>query len=176
MKYYTRPDFVPLVVKNRDFLIGYLDALFGFELGDAKTDAILKHSSVKFTDILPDGQRRRNMLVEDIITAMIDYRMKMNVVEDPESYSELTEEDEYFLELNCQCGNYVAFKTEADVPHHTHKCDLCGKILIDYTHSDDKDFAYDGDEEKQFDFLDVVEMLMDGAEDEDDDESSGEEV
>ena len=157
MNVYPREYFVPIVVKNRDFLIGFLSCLDNFELSTAKFDIILSHSSAKFNDILPGGLRRRNLEIEQQIETIVAYRINQCLVEDPDN-EEQSEEESPFLEINCECGNYVSFEQE-DIPMHSHKCDMCERYLIEYTNKNDEDFLYDGDIEKHIDFLDVLDML-----------------
>lgn len=160
MNFYPRNYFVPIVVKNRDYLLGFLNALDNFTIGQSKTDVVLTQSSAKFNDILPGGLRRRNMSLENQIQVMIDYRMNMSVLENPEEEKEF--EDDIFLEVNCECGNYASFKSAEDIPAHSFVCELCGKHLIDYTNRNDSDFVYDGDKDLHLEFVDVLEMLMEG--------------
>lgn len=157
MNVYPREYFVPIVVKNRDFLMGFLSCLDNFELAASKFDIILSQSSAKFNDILPGGLRRRNLEFEEQIQTIVEYRINQCLVEDPDSEIEI-DEDSPFLEINCECGNYVSFE-QADIPHHSHKCDICGKYLIEYTNKNDEDFLYDGDIDKHIDFTDVLDML-----------------
>jgi hypothetical protein len=103
---------------------------------------------------------------------MIDYRMNMSVLENPEAEEEF--QDDIFLEVNCECGNYASFKSAEDIPAHSFVCELCGKHLIDYTNRNDSDFIYDGDKENHLDFMEVVEMLF-GEDDEFDDGEDDEE-
>lgn len=171
MNVYSRDYFVPIVVKNRDYLVGFLNALDAFSLGSSKIDMVLSESSAKFNDILPGGLRRRHISIEDQIGIMIDYRMKMSAIEDPETLEERELEEDKFLEINCECGNYVSFDSAEDIPHTSLKCDICGKHLIDYTNRNDTDYVYDGNIELHLDFTDVLEMFM---EDDGDDEESEE--
>lgn len=169
---YPRNQFVPIVVKNRDFLTGFLRALNHFEIGEMKTDTILSLSSARFTDMLPGNVRRRNVEIEEQIQVMIDYRMSMMSHE--EGVEEVSSEDFEFedgplLELNCECGNYVKFETEKDIPKTSYRCDICGKHMIDYTNREDSDYVYDGDLEKHIEFADVMDMVFGN----DDDEDSG---
>lgn len=170
MNYYPRTYFVPVVVKNRDYLIGYLNALDNFTIGQSKIDVVLTQSSAKFNDILPGGLRRRNIPLEKQIQVMIDYRMNMSVLENPEAEEEF--KDDAFFEVNCECGNYVSFKTAEEIPTHSFVCELCGKHMIDYTNRNDSDFMYDGDKENHLDFMEVVEMLF-GEDDDFDEEDDG---
>lgn len=168
MNHYPRTYFVPIVVKNRDYLIGFLNALDNFNIGESKIDILLSQSSAKFNDILPGGFRRRNISIENQIEIMIDYRMKMSVLENPDE--EQFEKDDEYLELNCECGNYMSFASAENIPSHSVVCDVCGKHLIDYTNRNDSDYIYDGDKENHLDFVDLMEMLMGDDEDIDDDE------
>ena len=172
MNVYSRNYFVPLVIKNRDYLVGFLTALDSFSLGSSKMDFILSESSAKFNDILPGGIRRRDIPTEDQVGIMVDYRMKQSAMEDMESIDELELQDDKFLELHCECGNYVSFDSVEKIPATSLKCDICGKYLIDYTNRNDEDFMYDGNLDLHLDFTDVLEMFLedDGEDDEDDGE------
>lgn len=170
MNIYSRDYFVPVVVKNRDYLVGFLTALDAFSLGSSKIDMVLSESSAKFNDVLPGGLRRRNISLEDQIGIMIDYRMKMSAVEDFENLEELEAREDKFLEINCECGNYYSFDSAEQIPSSSLKCDICGKHLIDYTNRNDADFEYDGNLELHLDFTDVLEMFIDDSEDDEPDE------
>lgn len=170
MNIYSRNYFVPVVVKNRDYLVGFLTALDAFSLGSSKIDMVLSESSAKFNDVLPGGLRRRNISLEDQIGIMIDYRMKMSAVEDFENLEELEAREDKFLEINCECGNYYSFDSAEQIPSSSLKCDICGKHLIDYTNRNDADFEYDGNLELHLDFTDVLEMFIDDSEDDEPDE------
>lgn len=170
MNIYSRDYFVPVVVKNRDYLVGFLTALDAFSLGSSKIDMVLSESSAKFNDVLPGGLRRRNISLEDQIGIMIDYRMKMSAVEDFENLEELEAREDKFLEINCECGNYYSFDSDEQIPSSSLKCDICGKHLIDYTNRNDADFEYDGNLELHLDFTDVLEMFIDDSEDDEPDE------
>lgn len=102
MNFYPRNYFVPIVVKNRDYLVGYLNALDNFTIGQSKIDVLLTQSSAKFNDILPGGLRRRHIPIEKQIEVMIDYRMNMSVLENPESIEEF--EDDVFSKLIVNVG------------------------------------------------------------------------
>lgn len=167
---YSRNQFVPLVAKNRDVLVGFLRGLSNFELGDTMFDMVLTMSSARFTDILPGNIRRRNLTIEDQIQAIVDYRVGMFVRENEDEESEEVLEDDVFLKLHCECGNYYEFKNESDIPKTIHKCDVCGRYLIDYTNKEDDEFIYDGKEELNLDFHEVMELIF--GEDDFDDESS----
>lgn len=170
MNIYSRDYFVPVVVKNRDYLVGFLTALDAFSLGSSKIDMVLSESSAKFNDVLPGGLRRRNISLEDQIGIMIDYRMKMSAVEDFENLEELEAREDKFLEINCECGNYYSFDSAEQIPSTNLKCDICGKHLIEYTNRNDEDFEYDGNLELHLDFTDVLEMFIDDSEDDEPDE------
>lgn len=168
MNFYSRGYFVPLVVKNRDYLVGFLKSLDAFSLGSSKMDFILSESSAKFNDILPGGSRRRDITIEDQIDIMVGYRMSQSAIEDVDSLEEKELQEDVFLELHCECGNYMSFDSAEKIPTTSLKCDICGKHLIDYTNRNDTDFAYDGNKELHVDFTDVLEIFL---EDEDDESS-----
>lgn len=171
--FYPRNHFVPLVTKNRDVLVGYLRAMSMFDLGDSMFDYVLIMSSARFNDILPGNVRRRNLTIEEQIQAIVDYRVAMFLHENEDEESEEDfETEEPFLKLHCECGNYHEFETEADIPKTPMVCEMCGRHLIDYTNKEDSEFIYDGDESKNLDFHEVMELIF--GEQFDDDLDDGE--
>lgn len=148
MMLYTRNQFVPIVCKNRDYLIGFLDCASNISFdGDLENDMVLTLSSLRFTDYLPDGSRKRHHDKETITQILTDYRESMRIHESVDD--EMSEDSDSvippLLKLHCSCGNYIEFATELDIPKHSHRCDLCSKYLIDYTFRDTYEFVYDGD-------------------------------
>lgn len=148
MMLYTRNQFVPIVCKNRDYLIGFLDCASNIKFEeDLDIDMVLTLSSLRFSDYLPDGSRKRHHTKEESDQILTEYRESMRI---HESVVDETSEESGFdigplLRLHCSCGNYIEFPTELDIPKHSHRCDLCSKYLIDYTFNDTYEFVYDGD-------------------------------
>ena len=139
---YQRNYYVPVVVKSRDYLIGFLTALNSL-------DDILKYDetildSCRYNDWLPDGSRRRDRSTEEIKEIMNQHFESLNVKENENEESE----DNYFFKVSCSCGNFHGFYHPVEIPHENLKCELCGKILIDYCGYHDYETDYDGDVDK----------------------------
>lgn len=165
---YPKEYYVPVVVKNRDYLIGFLDAMSAISpIIDVDYTAL---DSMRFTDVLPDGQRRRNLTDQEIIDSLSVTDANNNVLEQAQT-KELIVESIPFLEVNCNCGNYLKFEHPSELPKTTRKCELCGNVLIDYTGYDQDDYEYDGDIERMLVGLgDVDEEWEDGDDEYDDDD------
>lgn len=144
-----KPYWIPIVFKNRDALIGYASAthdmisIFNLNYDGSVSDVM---GSDKFTDVTKTGQRLSEMSeaevkkhIENQITNELD---RLNYM-DETGQSGLF--NEYFLTCDCTCGNFIAFKEPADIPHDNMACDLCGKLIILYTGVDDDSIEYDGD-------------------------------
>jgi ribosomal protein S27E len=159
---YTKEYYVPVVVKNRDYLIGFLDAVSSFtEIFEIDFTAL---DSMRFTDILPNGQRRRDLTNQQILDVLSDVESTNRVVEKTKDVNE----EVPFLEVNCQCGNYIAFNHPSELPSTTRTCELCGKVLIDYTGHDQDEYVYDGDLDKM-----LVGVMDESNDDDDDDDEDG---
>ena len=61
---YERDCYVPVVTKNRDYLTGFLDALFVISPVIQLDFSLL--DSMRLTDYLPNGQRRVDLDEEEI--------------------------------------------------------------------------------------------------------------
>jgi hypothetical protein len=164
---YTKDYYVPVVVKNRDYLIGFLDAVSA--ISDEMEVDFTALDSMRLTDVLPDGRRRRDLDPIAIMESIVS-NTEGTVVE---TTMELQEQP--YFEVHCNCGNYIKFDSPHELPTVTRKCELCNKVLIDYTGHDQDDYDYDGDEEKRLFGIDeetdmiYLEALIEAAEDVEDD-------
>lgn len=159
---YTKDYYVPVVAKNKDYLVGFLDALSSmsplFEVDFTALD------SMRLNDILPNNQRRRNLTDEQIRETIFEQQVRNNLLET----AKLPKEDEEipFLEVHCNCGNYMKFDHPDQIPKTSLRCELCSNILIDYTGADQDDYEYDGDIERMFIGTDGEEFGEDEGEEE----------
>jgi ribosomal protein S27E len=148
---YLRPYYVPVVAKSRDYLMGFLDAArLGAELLYIDFRVL---DSTKYNDLLRDGRRRRDMTVEEIVeyeNELADNRK----IEEKNPLEEDTEEEgeemQPYLEVDCVCGNSHRFEENFQLPRVNLVCEVCGKILIEYTGHEEAEYEYDGDLEKAF--------------------------
>jgi len=139
---------IPIAVKNRDTLVGFLEAFkhfCAFYDIPSSTDVNVIISSDRFNDIFPDDTRMRNHTREQLkekILKMIDAEQER---------SENEENDDYILEdnilnLDCNdCGMFYPFKTSLEIPEENCDCQICGRRLIHYTNLDAEQVEYDGD-------------------------------
>lgn len=167
---YPKEYYVPVVVKNRDYLIGFFDAVSSFagifEIDYSSLD------SMRLTDVLPNGQRRRHLTEQEILDVLSECDAKNNIKEHEvtEKTSDVIEIDIPFLEVNCSCGNYVSYNHPNELPKTTRVCELCGKIMIDYTGHDQDEYEYDGDIDKMMVGIDEGFIDDDSEDDAEEDE------
>ena len=141
---YLRPYYVPVVAKSRDYLVGYLDAIQIISTFANVDPTIL--DSTQYTDILPNGLIRRDLTEEEIKQHLEEVDERKNVKENDTG----EEEERPYFDVSCSCGNYHSFTDGLDIPEESLKCEICGKILIDYTGHEPLEYEYDGDIEKMF--------------------------
>jgi len=153
--YYTspiingKPYYVPIVAKNKDFIIGYINAISDIKellfdtLESINTDLdfdfdldivnIMLNSS-RFNDILENGKHESEMsevefkkYIYDIIRDASNKMTSQHNIENNIKYN-------HILDVECSCGlGYYAWDTYDSIPDTTFKCTNCGKILIHYT-------------------------------------------
>ena len=147
------PYYVPVVAKNKDFLMGYLRGLdtakdmikdvlasinINVDLGSI--DVLL--DSTRFNDILENGKYESEMteaerksyifdIVEEVTTKLTYDNPENNVF------------DNAPLKLECSCGlGFYSWDVVEDIPKTSFSCHNCGKILIHYTGIYDGDYEY----------------------------------
>jgi hypothetical protein len=147
------PYYVPVVTKNRDYLMGYISGLdtakdmikdvlasinINVDLG--AIDVLL--DSTRFNDILENGRYESEMtdkekkdyifdIVEEVTEKLKHSSTENNVLDDAK------------LRVECSCGLGFYFWDEVtDIPKSNFSCHNCGKILIHYTGIYDGDFKY----------------------------------
>jgi len=152
-----KPYWVPIVVKNRDYLIGYLsgkkliemtitDIIKTLNINFNFKDIDLFLDSSRFNDILMDGRREHELNAEErkkYFMKMFDEKMtSLNNyhVENTVNYKDV-------LSVECSCGyGFYSWSKYKDIPVKRFHCDNCGRVLIDYTDIDDFEIEYDGGE------------------------------
>lgn len=158
--------YVPVAVKSRDYLVGFLDALDALSIVVQVDFEAL--SSQRFNDYLPNNQRRRDLTDEQIVEVLNEYEegrcVKEVGVEKKVDIDGEEDEDYNYFEINCSCGNYHSFQSSEEIPKSDFKCEICGKTLIEYLGKDDDEIDYDGDVERAF-----IGLLDDEEDDEEED-------
>lgn len=147
---------VPVVCKNRDHLIGYLEGMrlmedlildsleqAGLDIDVSALELFL--DSGRFNDILKDGRRESELTDIDkrkLIKEMVEtktLRMEEEHIEND------IEDDISVLNVECTCGyGFYSWDSLDELPKDIFKCQHCGRIIIDYTGYDDSEFDYDG--------------------------------
>ena len=137
--------FVPVVCKDRSYLLGYLNAcqdchemslMLGLypidEASSPYTNALaLGLSSMRYNDITEDD------ISDELITAEMKERDLADLIEELDDMVENPEQHtsrDGVLIVDCKCGlGFYAFKKYEDIPEETFKCVECGRTLIQYT-------------------------------------------
>ena len=137
-----KPYFIPIVIKNRDFLIGYLKCIHFIE--DVVSIAINNYhitnyalDSSRFNGIMFDGKYVNDMTPKD----MMDYiETEANEIVNRKIYDHPDNIiGNNFLNIECSCGlGFYNFKEHKDIPHDDLICSNCGKYLILYTYKNDE--------------------------------------
>lgn len=148
---------VPIVAKNKDWLVGYICGIQMMEdlvLESLKENGVevdlrgieLCLDSSRFNDVMYNGKRESECTAEEIkeyYRKIIEEKFDILSSEHPDNDVDVFED--CFLEVECVCelGVYT-FKSPKDVPDKPLKCQVCGRTIIDYTEHDDEEYDYDG--------------------------------
>jgi len=181
-----KSQWVPVVVKDKDWLVGYISGIQliesliadslqenGIEINLKGIDLCLDSS--RFNDILENGKRESSCSKEEIknyYRDLIEEKITMVKEKHPDNYDVF---DGCFLEVECSCGlGIYSFKTPQEVPDKQFRCQICGNVIIDYTGYDDEEFDYDGNLNSKAGVI-IDELTEDYKEDLDDDDEDSEE-
>ena len=139
------PVWVPLVIKNRDALIGFIDGVnITDSIYNVDRDSIFYSlSSERFNDITQSGKRLRDMNSAEFV------KHAESLIQNGFDRAEAMSADDcdlndFVLTVSCSCGNFVGFGGDDSLPENDMHCDLCGRVLIQYTNENDGAFVYDG--------------------------------
>lgn len=150
-----KPYYVPVVVKNKDSLVGYIKGLdYGREvitdvmdsMGIAVTlprlDVML--DSNRYNDILKNGKHESEMSESDMKEYLLDLLEEISAKLDSGSEQGVFDED--ILHIECLCGLGIYSWNDYNlIPEKTFKCTECGKVLIHYTGINEYELEYEGD-------------------------------
>jgi ribosomal protein S27E len=97
-------------------------------------------TSLRFTDILPDGKHLNKLTDAEIERESTPSKPERN---HPDNNIKSDKSDVRFLELNCSgCGNNYIFKHPREIPGVNLNCGLCDRILIHYTGHEDWEYEF----------------------------------
>lgn len=146
---------VPLVIKNRDVLIGYirahtdlLSSISENDLLDLADENVLEMltpdlDSSRFNGYIRDGMHVDNLTEEQF--NQLRYEAEEAESTHPDDKNNVL--DVGFFSVDCECGNFFRFNTPKEIPEDNLKCDLCDRTLIQYIHVDDEDIEIEGKKE-----------------------------
>lgn len=161
-----KPQFVPLVAKNKDWLVGYIS---GIKMIESTVFNALKENGIKvnlrginlcldssrFNDIMENGKRESNCSKEEIKKYYKEIiKDNLDCVQEfhPDNNDNIFSGN--FLEIECTCGLGVYFfKESSDVPDKQFKCQNCGKVIIDYCDHNDCEYEFDGNLKTRIDII-----------------------
>jgi len=153
-----KEQWVPIVVKNKDWLVGYvagiqmvesaiIDSLEenGIEINLRGLDICLDSS--RFNDIMESGKRESDCTKEEIKKYYQEIiENKINGVKEQHPDNESKVFSDCFFEVECGCGlGIYTFNNIEEVPSEQFKCQICGRVVIDYTNHEDFEYEYDGE-------------------------------
>lgn len=146
------PYYVPIVAKNKDFLVGYISGLatakdmikdvlesINIDVDLGPIDVLL--DSTRFNDILENGRYESEMTdaeKKDYIFNIVESVSHKLVYKNSENFVDNSE-----LKVECSCGlGFYSWEHAVDSPQQNFACHNCGKILIHYTGIYDSDYEY----------------------------------
>ena len=136
---------VPVVCKNRDHLIGYLEGMKLME--DLILDSLIQAGvdidvsaielfldSGRFNDVLMDG-RRESELTDVDKKMWIRELVETKTMRMDEEHIENDNEDNIdVLAIECTCGyGFYSWESLEGLPNDIFTCQQCGRVVIDYT-------------------------------------------
>ena len=142
-----KEQFVPVVCKNVDQLIGFLRG--SASMGDSIMphasmciSELLDISSSRFNDIMDDGRRESSLSIQELQEYLVSIVERCDVLVD--SYETDKFENDDVLRVSCGCGlGYYSWADYKSLPSETTKCDVCGRVIIHYTGHDDCEYTFD---------------------------------
>lgn len=159
----NKPYYVPVVVKSKDYLVGYIHAMdiytaifkdcinkIGLDIDVSRFDICL--DSNRFNDILADGKRASECSpreMQEYIKKLIEERMQRTNEEHPDNNNDILKDA--ILKIDCPCGlGFYVFNKIEEIPETPLKCSNCGRIILDYTDHYDSEFEFDGKKEIKY--------------------------
>ena len=150
-----KPYYVPVVAKNRDYLVGYINGMetsksllseifeqMGLDMDLDLVEVIL--DSTRFNDVLETGQRESEMTDDELkeyiysVVENVTTQIDSDNVENNVGYDQV-------LSVECTCGlGFYSWDSIVNIPHESVKCSNCGRYVIHYTGVDDYFYEFDG--------------------------------
>jgi hypothetical protein len=154
---YGREYHTPIVIKNRDQLIGFIDCCYVLmnTLGEETyAPAMSTLSSDRFNDLNENGKHLSKMSKSELKDYIIEVQNRTPIELHKDN---VVDWSDYFFMASCHCGSFYGWKTKHEVPVHNFRCPNCGKTVIEYIGVEDEDIIYEGIEDS--DMSKVVEEI-----------------
>ena len=137
---------IPIVAKNRDYILGYIDAwkIMSEVYELPMSDMLHALGSDRFNDVMPDGSRMQDLSKKDLKEKIKNIMLKPSRSEHIENTSDIYYENELVIECP-GCRMVYMFKELIDIPKVNFGCSCCNRALIMYHHHDDDELTYDGE-------------------------------
>lgn len=140
-----RPYWVPIVTKSKDTLVGFIEGAHaaGSISGIGIIDWSVLLSSERFCDVTTQDLRLSEMTKREkkeyIKSILLDGAMKSS---SRDFAGDIL--SEYYFNVSCLCGGFLGFHSSLEIPDKDLRCNLCNRVIIQYTKKDDDFFEYDG--------------------------------
>ena len=119
-----KPYWIPIVVKNKDFLIGYLDGintLLETTKLEEGTKVELMLDSTRFNDVLDEKGTRVSKIskeeVKKILREEEEESENIGTTDHPDNKEGILQPS--YLEMQCSCGYYYNFKSAKNIPEES---------------------------------------------------------
>jgi len=147
---YGTPYWVPVVVKNKDWLVAFL---YGYNSANGQVNAActaggldvtfeitnLPINSMRYNNILPNGRdisKMSDIEIEKYLNTINENEMSKLNSSHPENKT-----NKAILNVECTCGlGFYSWNSENEIPNESLKCSNCEKYLIIYTNKNECEF------------------------------------
>lgn len=155
-----KPYYVPVVVKNKDMLLGFLkgkylikqivntiNATLGF-------DSIMDYTLIdeyldsrRFNDIMKNGKKEKEFTNEELFTHYYNEFKTKFEKDKNRNFSDFKVFEKDVLTIECVCGlGIYSYNNEKDIPDTDFYCHNCGRKIIHYTGHNDYEYDFEGGE------------------------------
>lgn len=149
-----KPYYVPVVVKNKGMLIGYLKGkeivyrvmeviqkIIGIE-GIMDTQMFDEYlDSKRFNNIMKNGHRETDYTTEELVEHYTEHFKQKFEKDSERTYEDFKVFEGDVLTIECTCGlGFYSFKNEEEIPNEDFHCSICQRKLIHYTDKYDYEF------------------------------------
>jgi len=156
----NKPCYVPIVVKDKSYLVGYVHAMnlfkvilqeclnkIGIKVDTSVFETCL--DSTRFNDVMVNGKKASECTeaeIEKYLKAIVESKMERITENHPDNEIKVLEKA--VLKIECPCGlGFYSFNKVDDIPEKPLKCAICGQTILDYTNHYDSEYEYNGKDE-----------------------------